>query len=166
MNDFVSVASMNQADMVVQILKTLEPTQRLIAASIAPIRNAANEATKILERSLGSQMQAILEIQSEQIAQISRSLPDISPLYLNGVHSDVENNELDDVLIADSISREETHNRFISRENFFIFVKYLLKKFVELIIIEPFIKSSFDEYLKPILQSFWNWWLIILSEWW
>lgn len=113
-----------------------------------------------------STMQAIVKIQSEQIAKISKSLPNISNLYLNDVHRDDADAVLDDEPIEASIQLEVTKNHLISRENFLKFVKFIIKKFVEINIIEPVIKSSFDDFVAPIIQSFWYWLIVTLDKWW
>lgn len=113
-----------------------------------------------------STMQAIVKIQSEQIAQITSSLPDMSKLYLNGVYSGASDTDLDDEPTTAPIQLEATNNHLISRANFLTFVKYLIKKFLEMNVIEPIIRYLFDECVKPLLENLWNWLLIILSEWW
>lgn len=113
-----------------------------------------------------STMQTIVKIQSEQIAKISKSLPNISNLYLNDVHRDDADAVLDDDPNEASIQLEVTKNHLISRENFLKFVKFIIKKFVEINIIEPVIKSSFDDFVAPIIQNFWYWLIVTLDKWW
>ena len=136
--------------------------------SPALIKTVPHElVTKNLQPLLSqSTMKAIVKIQSEQIAKISKSLPNISNLYLNDVHRDDADAVLDDDPIEASIQLEVTKNHLISRENFLKFVKFIIKKFVEINIIEPVIKSSFDDFVAPIIQSFWYWLIVTLDKWW
>ena len=116
-----------------------------------------------------STMQAIIKIQSEQIAKISKQIVEINTMSLLTSQSEITIDEPDElideeVIVPTAIEAKTKH--LITWENASKFMKYLVKKFLEFCVIEPFLKSSFDDFLLPIFFKIWEWFLWLLSELW
>ncbi|TGE65555.1 hypothetical protein C6P12_02545 [Weissella confusa] len=127
--------------------------------------------TKNLQPLLSQQstMQAIVKIQSEQIAKISKQIFEINTMSLLTSQSEItidEPNELidEEVIVPTAIEAKTKH--LITWENTSKCMQYLVKKLFEICVIEPSLKSLFDDFLLPIFFKILEWFLWLLSELW
>lgn len=116
-----------------------------------------------------STMQAIVKIQSEQIAKISKQIFEINTMSLLTSQSEITIDEPDElideeVIVPTAIEAKTKH--LITWENASKFMQYLVRKLFEICVIEPSLKSLFDDFLLPIFFKIWEWFLWLLSELW
>lgn len=116
-----------------------------------------------------STMQAITKIQREQIANLSKQIVEINKMSLLVSQSEITIDEPDELIDEEAIvptTIETKAKHLITWENASKFMQYLIKKFLEICVVEPFLKSLFDDFLLPIFFKIWKWFLWNLSQLW
>lgn len=116
-----------------------------------------------------STMQAITKIQREQTLNFSKRIIEINKISLLASQREItidEPSELldEEVIVPTTIEAKTKH--LITWKNASKFIQYLVKKLLEICIVEPFLKSLFDDFLLPIFFKIWEWFLWTLSELW